>query len=269
MKNLKLNIGMAILILLTSINIANAANVVVFYNGAYVDAGAASNSEATNEIATLIAQGHNVTTFTGITTADINIATAGQDVLVIPELEDGNLISVLDAAAQTAIFNFVSAGGNLIIHGTYGNDAVNLLNSVFTYTLVRGAGDLDGLVLTGPTALTGQDGTYPVATASVPAGANILYINGTNTAVFDATVGTGHVKFLAFDWFNAAPNGTQDAGWLTVLANSVRATAAPASIPTLSEWVIILLSLSLGFVAFRESKNMSESGVIKSVRNSA
>lgn len=259
----KYNMLFVAVILLAFSNMATAANVAVFYNNAYVDAGAGIGSEATNVIATLNAQGHTVTTFTGITAADITNATAGQDVLVIPELQNGDLNAGLDAAARTAIFDFVNMGGNLIIHGSGGNNTVDLLNALFSYTLVRGTGDLNGVVLTGPTALTGQDGTYPVTTASVPAGANILYTNGTDTAVFDDIVGTGHVKFLAFDWFNAAPNGTQDAGWLTVLANSVtaRATVATATpVPSLSVWGISLLIIFMVIITFRENKKMQIKG---------
>jgi len=252
-------LGVSILLTILSMGIANAANVVVFYNATYVDTGATGSAEATNEIATLTAQGHTVTTFTGITATAITAATAGQDVLVIPELENGDLNAALNAAARTAIHDFVTGGGQLIINGQGTSHEVDLLNAIFGYSLVD-SGSMSSGSLAGPTTLGANNGTELITTASVPPGATILYTAnaGADTAVFVNNEGAGQVIFLAWDWFNAVPVGAADNGWLAVLDAAVKGTLAPKSpsaVPTLSQWALMLMVLLLGVAGYNLSRS--------------
>ena len=101
--------------------------VALFANTSYVDyLPGDSGSEASNLEATLNVMGRSVTTFTGITAADFQAAVNGKDILAIPELENGDLDADLDAAARTAIADFVSAGGTLIIHADFAILVINI-----------------------------------------------------------------------------------------------------------------------------------------------
>ncbi len=242
--------------------VASAANVVVFNNGTYVDVTAITG-EAVIEIATLTSQGHTVTTFTGITAAAINAATAGQDTLIIPEQQNASLGPALSGPAIAAIVAFVNGGGQLIVHGGFGRDTV-LLNSLFGFATASGI-NLTGSVLTGPTAVTGISRTESITTASLPVGANAIYTDagGLNTAVFDLVVGLGRVSFIGYDWFNALPTGTADSGWLNVLDTLiVTRSQSPTNVPTLSEWSLILLVLMMGLVGMRYGRNNKDAGKI-------
>lgn len=240
--------------------IASAANVVVFNDGAYVD-NTAITGEATREIATLNSQGHTVTTFTGITAATINAATAGQDTLIIPEQQNASLGPALSGPAIAAIVAFVNGGGQFIVHGGASRDTV-LLNTLFGFTTVSGA-NLSGAVLTGPTAVTGISNTESITTASLPVGTNAIYTDagGLNTAVFDLNVGLGRVSYIGYDWFDALPTGAADSGWLNVLDTLIVARSA-SDVPTLSEWALILLVLMMGLVGMKFGRN--NKGTVKS-----
>ena len=101
-----------------------AADVALFNNDTYVDwLPGDSGSEASNLYDTLQSQGHTVTTFTGITAADWTTATAGQGVLAIPELENGDLDAALDAAARTAIAEYGQGCGVLWVFGWSASEA--------------------------------------------------------------------------------------------------------------------------------------------------
>jgi len=67
-------------------------------------------------------------------------------------------------------------------------------------------------------------------TASFPAGALTIYEYGADTSVGVIGVGQGQVVTLSFDWYNAAPVGDQDAGWLDVLDSAISRAAAAQTI---------------------------------------
>ena len=209
---------------------AAAQRAVAFFNGgAYVDVvneGAALRAE-------VVALGHVVTDFTG--TADANWATAlgSATVLVIPELESGDLGAALSATTQALVKDFVEAGGNLVIAGSgaFGvrND-LSFLNPIFGYSIAgagivaAGASDLGadaaGTAFAGgpdplahPSAVTFVDGP------SLPSDALAIYERtGTPTSipVFTVPVGFGHLTYVGYDWFTGA-----NADWATVLDSAI------------------------------------------------
>jgi VCBS repeat-containing protein len=214
------------------------ANVVVFDNGAYVDTFGGAGSESDTIQASLASLGHTVTAFNGIDAASFTAALIGQQVLVIPELEIGNL--VLDAAARTVVQQFVSNGGTIVIGGDQANGDEDLVNALFGFNVQQGDNYSGPYALTGAAAGTtfagdaasipgtydGASGTYTYTSASLPAGSRDIYTDGTNSAVSLMPYGSGQVVHLSYDWYNAAPLGTQNGGWLTVL-NSAISTARP------------------------------------------
>ena len=198
-------------------------NVTVFDNGSYVDttSGGAS-AESDNVQASLAGFGHAVSTFTSIVAADIITALSGQDVLAVPELENGDWIPDTDATA--ALANFVSSGGTLIKFGFSGDNA-GFLNAVFGFSVIETNASAStnqnvagSPFADGPATLPNANGTDGLTLSSLPPGAIVHYLSGTSIAtVVEIPFGSGSVFYLGYDWFNAAPTGSQDGGWLDVL----------------------------------------------------
>lgn len=260
------------IVLCASFGVSNAANVAFFNDPTYVDVP----EEATNLRATLVAGGHTVTNFTGTTAAAFTTGLSGNTILVIPELQNGDLGAALPPAARTVISNFVSVGGGTVqVHGgTGGLKDVNFMNAVFGYTLVPGGFAFSSLTRTaaaastpfasGPASLVNNSAVTLVTSASLPAGAVNVYTPdaGVNSGMFTVNFGAGRVVFMGWDWFNAPPQGVADGGWLSLAALVSTASAIPpvgtlTAIPTLSEWSVILLALILlgwGLVASRRAR---------------
>lgn len=64
------------------------------------------------------------------------------------------------------------------------------------------------------------------STSSLPGSAKSIYTTGTDTTVALIPFGSGTIAFLAYDWFNAEPVGSQDGGWLQVLDSAVEEVSA-------------------------------------------
>ncbi len=203
--------------------------VAVFDDPAYVDTGGGTGSESENVKAGLAMMGHTVQPFTGITEADWVAALAGADVLVIPELEMNNSLgSNLSPAARTVIADFVDQGGGLIqfYHG-----GSHFLNPVFGFSLTHGGGSASTLMAAaatgtaftgGPPILPENDATWGLNSSTFPSGGLAIYSSGGNNAeVAWLPYGAGQIVYLGWDWYNAAPRGGQDSGWLEVLERAV------------------------------------------------
>ena len=119
---------------------ARATEIALFNNSSYVDysgTGDTCGSEADNLIASIDSfGGHNLTTFTGISASEISAALEGKQVLVIPELEEGDLAPDLTPEALGVIAEFVNQGGRLLVFGSSNEEAQSLLNALFGYSLV-------------------------------------------------------------------------------------------------------------------------------------
>lgn len=236
---------------------AFAANVALYADTTYVDYSPPStSSEAYNMQVALTSMGHTVTPFTGTTGAAWTTALSGAQILVVPEQENGQIAGNLDAAAVTAIQNFVSTGGILIVGEDYSGTL--FINSVFGYSIVFTTGSASTITAAaastvfagGPASLTDNNATGGYDTASLPAGGLCAYANGTNCMVFQINQGSGRILQLGYDFYDAVPNGTQDGGWNAVLALASGGTVAgPVAVPTLSEYGVALLGLMLAAVA--------------------
>jgi hypothetical protein len=146
----------------------------------------------------------------------------------------------------------VATGGGLIVFDRAGSNGTALLNTLFGYGLTAGpgggpykkSGEVAGTAFaTGPASLPDNDATDSLDTATLPSGAAAMYANGASAAVVAFSVGTGEVVFLGWDWFDAAPAGTQNGGWLLVYwewARDPRGSRA-ASDPLLAALVDLLL----------------------------
>ncbi len=210
------------------------AKVAVFDNADFVDTsdgGDGPGSSESDEIQNSLGDaGHKVTTFTGLTAEEINAALVGQDVLVIPELENGDVTEDgvgFDQDALDAIKAFVEAGGKLIVAGTGGPNATLLLNAIFGYDLgfdgVNGpstfTGDEGGTVFDGgPGELDPNNATTALLNLPTEDATAIYEDANNNPTVALFTEGEGQVVYLGYDWFDAEGiTQSQDPDWLTVL----------------------------------------------------
>jgi hypothetical protein len=95
-------------------------SVAVYGDAAFVDTRVDLNpvgSEWHNVVQSLYFYGHAVGSVPGTTAADFSAGLAGQRVLVVPELENGDLAASLAPDAQAVIRDFVASGGGLVVHG--------------------------------------------------------------------------------------------------------------------------------------------------------
>jgi Ca2+-binding RTX toxin-like protein len=221
-------------VFLVSPAVGYGATIAVYDDPAFVDTAGGSGAEGDNVQASLASFGHTVKTFTGTTGPAFSGGLAGANLLVIPELENGNLAAALDQSALHTIRSYVATGGGLIVFDLAGGNTTTFLNTVFGYGLTAGPGggpyartvEAAGTAFAGgPTPLPDNDATEPLDTATLPSGAAVMWANGTNAAVTAFTVGSGEIVHLGWDWFDAAPVGTQDGGWLNVLNRAVAEVA--------------------------------------------
>jgi hypothetical protein len=232
---------------------ANAANVALFADTTYVDYNVGnSSSEASNMQAALASVGNAVTPFVGTDVGSWTTALAGKQVLVIPEQEKGpSLGGALPPATITAIDTFVTGGGTLIVAEDYRTPS--FVNAVFGFSVVEAGGGVGTLNAAnaagtrfagGPPTLPVNNATNSNVTASLPAGAKCIYDAGANCTVWQVAHGAGLIVYLAWDFYNQAPVGTQDGGWNNVLFAAAGPTVQ-AVVPTLGEYALAALALVL------------------------
>jgi hypothetical protein len=199
--------------------------VAVFDDPAYVDTTTvAPNAESDNVQASLAALGAAVSTFTGVTEASWRAAAASADVVLVPELENADLAAAMDESAEQALVDFVGAGGTLIVHGNTPR-GVGLINAVFGFAISSQSAAASSLNANfssgtrfafGPAALPLPNG------ATSAGGMTGMYLTAAVTAMVGRVpVGAGEVIFLGWDWFDAAPLGSQDGGWNEVLRRAI------------------------------------------------
>ncbi|GJM45048.1 MAG: hypothetical protein DHS20C21_18900 [Gemmatimonadota bacterium] len=212
---------------------ARPANVALFFDDVFVDLA----TEGANMRAALEVLGHNVTPFTGISTAEWTAALTGADYLVLPELE-GDLDGSLETGAKDAMLAFVTNGGGMVSTYTQGG-VLTLLNNVFGFAL-SAAGGVQGnrngavngtLFREGPFVLPQSNATDAVLTTSLPAGNRNLYSSGASCTFFSVGVGTGRLFWNGFDWFQGSPIPLP---WIQALSCAIDlpAQATIASAPT-------------------------------------
>lgn len=212
-----------------------------------------STAEASNLEAALRAMGHTVTPFTGITAADFQNALSGRKILVIPELEQGNLYDDMDTAGRTVLSDFVTDGGTLFVFndsspaGTSNN--ITLINGLFGHSIsapvatVVGAISRNDVEAAGtafedscPAALDTVATVKVLLSGTLPVETRSIYTDvADNTALALLPEGSGRVAILGWDWQGARPVGTQDGGWWSVLYRAVSSQAILPEVALVSD----------------------------------
>ena len=209
---------------------ASALDLALFNNPAFVQTGATDGSaEAENLRAALESLGHAVSTYSSTSGGGISEALTGKAVVVIPELENGDLGSSLDPAGVEAYRAHLDAGGGMIVAGTTDQRAATFLNRILESALTTGAvgpgtlttAALGTIYATAPGVLPENSRTRGIDVGSLPADPLVVYLNGTRAPVARVLRGNGRAVYLGWDWFDGAPLGSQDGGWLTVLGLAV------------------------------------------------
>ncbi len=214
-----------------------SAAVGVFDDSTYVDTVGGPYSESDNVQASIQNLGFVPLPFTNITAA------AGTySKLLFPKLELRDLSFDLTVGARTALSNFVSSGGSLIVHGS-GTSGGRLLNAVLNLSVVENWPSGNYPTFTRSAAVAGTEfgddpATLPnnsacstLLSSSLPTTARSLYTSNDQAVVMLLEWGNGRVIYLGWDWFDAAPTGSQDNGWLTVLSSAIRQGPLPPSAP--------------------------------------
>jgi hypothetical protein len=200
--------------------------VVVLTDTAYVDYIVDDNgSEASNMLATLQDMGYQTRPVGKLVGDSLRNALKGAQVLVIPEQENAEIDSALAAEhLDTTITNFVNHGGVLVMSAQF-----NTLNLLFGWDLSDDyAGNsvyalqselASGTVFSGSAdTLVDNDATDALAPATLPAHVIAPWRNDSSAVpMFAVRQGAGWVLWLGWDWYDAAPVGSQNGGWLDVL----------------------------------------------------
>jgi hypothetical protein len=239
--------GLVVAVIAAVPSTASAANVAFFNNATYVDI-ANPGGEATNLDASLIAAGHTVNAFTGITAADLTTALAGQDAIVIPEQEKpgAGLQADLLPDAKQVLRDFVSAGGNLVTFAQH----KAVLDAIFGYSIgttgpivMGGNADKQPIAAStpyggGPTTLAPNSAVYGMLVSALPPAAKVVYKRTESALDYGVVVlipyGAGTITYFGWDWYNSNPpqGGGADGGWQNML--SLATNAAGLTPPDMS-----------------------------------
>ncbi|HET9887708.1 MAG TPA: hypothetical protein VFR10_09350, partial [bacterium] len=203
---------------------ANAARIAYFNDPAFVD----MTGEGARLQAALQAQGHTLTLFQGTALSAWTSATTGNDVVVIPELEVGDLQNALPLDTRQFLAGYVLSGNGLLTIADFTGNATLLLNNTFglgiTFAAPGGVSALNGGGVAGtpfaggPATLPNSTSTGGHTTASLPPGSLSIYAVAGITTVFTTTVGArGRVACLGFDWDENPP----PVAWNDVLGRTI------------------------------------------------
>ena len=160
---------------------------------------------------------------------------ADKEALVFSEMENGGSGSGVATAVGTAVRGFVEGGGTLVMMGSNNGQPLDFLNTTFGFALQNAGSSSQTSALSAADAagtlfadnagsLPWNNATYtgvPITSLPEHAKAIYSYTGSNNATVLVAQFGQGQIVYIAYDWFNAAPVGSQDGGWLEVLRDAL------------------------------------------------
>lgn len=221
------------------------------------------DEEDANVIDDLEAGGHTVVLIEDITPEAFTAGLDGAQVLVIPEVDGGELIGALGDEAESVISGFVDGGGRILFFGS--GDPTPEMNGLFGFSLVHleefcvpeeeqgeiTAAAVGDCVLTeaaavtemadGPADLAYVDDSTALDPASLPTGSTVFYEDSDTGLVASASMpfGDGAVLFYGWDWFPEADEEgdagvagvEEEAEWATVLDLGVSQPEVTADSP--------------------------------------
>lgn len=211
------------------------SSVALFAHSTFVEYDTANyRAEASQLEFTVRSFGVRVAPVVAYDSATLAATFAQHRMLIIPELERGaELADSLSPGAKAALRQFVdSGGGTLIFMNDYFGRGLAVIDTLFGYAIQAGfyndtyelsAGAAGTPFAGGALRIWDNDATYTIDPTNLPSQATIVY-QGAGGSVAVATIpqGRGRIVLLAYDWYNAAPHGSQDGGWVDVLRRALR-----------------------------------------------
>jgi hypothetical protein len=147
--------------------------------------------------------------------------------IVIPEIEGEDILPDLTSGAKNKIKNFVSNGGKLLMFHPSNGDVVAFLNDIFSFSINDNNPSAPiSLTVAGSGLFPSESATIPdlgatsaLDTTTLPVNSVTIYEgNGADESVVTMIpYGSGKIYVLGWDWYNAAPIGAADGGWLHLL----------------------------------------------------
>ena len=210
----------------------SSSSINILYNENYTDL----EEEAPNLVAAIASFGNSYSTFTDISHSTFEGFSGG--ILVIPELDNAEnpLQEDLSSGAKNAIATFVSNGGTLITFEPSSDNLYSLLNSIFGFSLdTNGESEPynltpsgSGLFPTAPSTLPYNNGTDSLDTSTLPSGSVTIYegSEANQSVVTMIPYGSGKIYVSGWDWYDGAPLGEQDNGWLAILDLIISSSAS-------------------------------------------
>jgi hypothetical protein len=203
----------------------------ILINDTYVDyvADPMGNSghEANNIMAYLDDNTIAYETFTDISESGWDSVVSLAGYVVIPEIEEADILPDMSAGAKSAVSNFVSSGGNLLMFNPSNGDVVAFLNDIFSFSINDNNPSAPiSLTVSGSSLFPSESATIPDLSATssldittLPVNSVTIYEgNGADESVVTMIpYGFGKIYVLGWDWYDAEPIGGEDGGWLHLL----------------------------------------------------
>ena len=196
----------------------------IFVNNNFVDYYEGSTSvsdEANNLIAMFDESGIVYKKFTDIDGRTFSYLD-NMDKLIIPELDEGDLLPSLTSDARNAITDFVDGGGTLIMFEPDNGDVIDVLNELFGWSLeTNGVSEPIDITEAGAILFPDESSDLPdlsatdsLDTSTLPVDSVSIYTDDNDqTVVAKMPYGDGFVYVLGWDWYDAQPVGDEDGGW--------------------------------------------------------
>jgi len=208
----------------------------ILINDTYVDYVAdpmgGNAYEANNIMAYLDANTIAYETFSDISESGWNsvVYEISYGYVVIPEIEKADILPDMSAGAKSAVNNFVSNGGRLLMFAPDNGDVIPFLNDIFSFSIISGGeggvSEPISLTVAGSALFPSESPTIPnsnntsyLETSTLPAESVTIYEgSGANESVVTMIpYGSGKIYVLGWDWYDASPLGGEDGGWLSLL----------------------------------------------------
>ena len=195
-----------------------------------LDPGGSSSHEANNLMAFMDDNSIVYQTFSDISETGWSSIALTAGYILIPELEEGDILPGLTSGAKNIINEFVSIGGKLIMFLPGSGDLEEFLNDVFSFSIIGGgeggASEPINITVAGSALFPSESspipnlsGTNSLDTSTLPAESVTIYEgSGTNQSVVTMIpYGSGKIYVMGWDWYDASPLGSEDGGWLHLL----------------------------------------------------
>ncbi len=216
--------------------------VALFLNSYFVDVNFSNiaddeheGAEGSNLYHTLTGQGYHVAPWTEPYEDATGLALfdSGARVVIVPENEDENIADYLDDDSWDLLYDFVyNDGGTLIVHSC-SEGTLDLIQDLIEDEIDCDE-EVEGPIEIGEdaigTSFDGLAGEIPAADATdaidpddLDGDSLVMYWDDEGyAAVVAIPYGYGAIVFIGFDWYNAAPVGSQDDGWLDALNAAIQ-----------------------------------------------